>query len=101
MHDGIQIIAGRARRIKRKIGAYREGEGCGGQTWFPSAIPGTYHDGDGKDDKPAFDDIGQQQRRYQSQTNAEDGNAVTQDGCPGGSDMAAAEEGGLDSHTAP
>jgi hypothetical protein len=55
---------------------------------------------DGKDHKPTFQYVGQQQCRYQSQANAKDGNAVTQDWRPSGSHIAGAEKGELHSHTA-
>ena len=59
MGDGFAILAWCLASGEGVVGADGQGEGGGGETGLPAAIPGTDHDGDGEDDEAAFGDVGE------------------------------------------
>src|SRR5882724_9996506 len=98
MYDGLVVVGGGVRARHSEVGAYRQGERGSHQARLPAPVPGADHDGDGEDHQTAFHHIGEQQGWDEGENNAENGDAVSEDGSPSRGDVALAKKGELRSH---
>ncbi len=98
MYDGLVIVSESACPSEREVRADSQGKGRSHQARFPAAVPGADHDSDGKDHQAALHDVGKQQGRNEGKNNAENGDAVSEDGGPSRRNVAFAKKGELRSH---
>ncbi len=84
---------------ERKVCADGQRKRGGDQAGLPAAVPGADHDGNGKDDEAAFDDVRKKQSRDQRKSGAEHRHAIAQDRSARRGNPACAKKGEVQSHT--